>query len=184
MHSLLRCAATLCTMYACFCVIEYEETYVHTHVHTHTHTCIRTHVHTHTHTCIHTHTHTHMRTHTHMHTHAHTCTHTHTHTHTCTHTHTHTNTHTQVLSRSGSEEQQHHFIDLLGLNVDGGLTSGVDGVIRGNEKNCCRLRGLPWSGTPEDVISFFGEIGGDIAPQGVHMVLNAMVREDEDLVHE
>ena len=92
------------------------------------------------------------------------------------HVHTHTHTHTQVLSRSGSVDQQHHFIDLLGLKVKGSISSGVEGVIRGNEKNCTKLRGLPWSATPEDVVSFFGELGNEIAPQGVHMVLNAMVR--------
>ena len=82
----------------------------------------------------------------------------------------------QVLSRSGSVDQQHHFIDLLGLNVNGG--EGTSGVIHGSEKNCVKLRGLPWSSRPEDVISFFGNLGEEIAPQGVHMVLNAMVRQD------
>lgn len=81
----------------------------------------------------------------------------------------------QVLSRSGSVDQQHHFIDLLGLNIDGSMSTQTDGVVRGNEKNCVKLRGLPWSSKPEDVIDFFGELGSDIAPQGVHMVLNAMV---------
>ena len=51
-----------------------------------------------------------------------------------------------------------------------------DGVVRGNEKNCVKLRGLPFSSTAENVVSFFGEYGSDIAPEGVHMVLNAMVR--------
>lgn len=78
----------------------------------------------------------------------------------------------QVLARSGSVEQRHHFIDLLGLNMDSG---NIDGPIRGNEKNCVKLRGLPYSATPEDVILFFGELGTDIAPKGVHIVLNAMV---------
>ena len=83
----------------------------------------------------------------------------------------------QVLSRSGSQEQQHHFIDLLDLNVEGsdGMSSSVDGLVRGNEKNCVKLRGLPWAAKPEDVISFFGDLGSEIAPKGIHMVLSPMV---------
>ena len=81
----------------------------------------------------------------------------------------------QVLSRSGSVEQQRHFIDLLELNVAVDSCND-DGVVRGSERNCVKLRGLPWSSSAEDVIKFFGELGSDIAPQGVHMVLNAMVR--------
>lgn len=72
-------------------------------------------------------------------------------------------------------DQQHHFIDLLGLNVQGDSMYNDDGVVRGNEKNCVRLRGLPFSSKAEDVVKFFGEHGSNIAPQGVHMVLNAMV---------
>ena len=83
----------------------------------------------------------------------------------------------QVLSRSGSQEQQHHFIDLLDLNVESsdGMSSSVDGLVRGNEKNCVKLRGLPWAAKPEDVISFFGDLGSEIAPKGIHMVLSPMV---------
>lgn len=50
-----------------------------------------------------------------------------------------------------------------------------DDVVRGNEKNCVKLRGLPYSASAEDVIAFFDEYGSDIAPHGIHMVLNAVV---------
>ena len=56
--------------------------------------------------------------------------------------------------------------------------SGVckdDVDIHGSESNCVKLRGLPWSSSAEEVIEFFGDLGSDIAPHGVHMVLNAMV---------
>ena len=81
----------------------------------------------------------------------------------------------QVLSRSGSVAQQHHFIDLLGLNVVGSGMNKDEVVVRGSERNCVKLRGLPWASTAEEVIEFFGDLGSDIAPHGVHMVLNAMV---------
>lgn len=82
----------------------------------------------------------------------------------------------QVLSRTGSVDQKHHFIDLLGLNMDGANT---EGLVRGNEKNCVKLRGLPFEATAEDVVTFFGELGSDIAPKGVHMVLNSTVCAQE-----
>lgn len=78
----------------------------------------------------------------------------------------------QVLNRSGSQEQQHRFVDMLGLSME--QDSEGDGL-RGRERNCVKLRGLPWSATPEDVIRFFGELKDDISTHGVHMVLNAMV---------
>ena len=78
----------------------------------------------------------------------------------------------QVLNRSGSQEQQHRFMEMLGLSTE--QDSEGDGL-RGRERNCVKLRGLPWSATPEDVIRFFGELKDDISTHGVHMVLNAMV---------
>ena len=78
----------------------------------------------------------------------------------------------QVLNRSGSQEQQHRFVEMLGLSTE--QDSEGDGL-RGRERNCVKLRGLPWSATPEDVIRFFGELKDDISTHGVHMVLNAMV---------
>ena len=78
----------------------------------------------------------------------------------------------QVLNRSGSQEQQRRFVDMLGLSME--QDSEGDGL-RGRERNCVKLRGLPWSATPEDVIRFFGELKDDISTHGVHMVLNAMV---------
>ena len=63
-------------------------------------------------------------------------------------------------------------MDMLGLSME--QDSEGDGL-RGRERNCVKLRGLPWSATPEDVIRFFGELKDDISTHGVHMVLNAMV---------
>lgn len=48
--------------------------------------------------------------------------------------------------------------------------------LRGHERKCVKLRGLPWSSSPDDVIVFFGDLKDDIASKGVHMVLNANVR--------
>lgn len=45
----------------------------------------------------------------------------------------------------------------------------------GSERNCVKLRGLPWEATPEDVIDFFGDLSRNIEQHGVHMVLNAQV---------
>lgn len=39
-----------------------------------------------------------------------------------------------------------------------------------------RLRGLPYTATIEDILSFLGEAAADIRPHGVHMVLNQQVR--------
>ena len=77
-----------------------------------------------------------------------------------------------MLNRSGTVEQQQHFTDMLGLGGDG--DSDGDGL-RGRERNCVKLRGLPWSASPEEIIKFFGELKDDICTHGVHMVLNAMV---------
>ena len=87
--------------------------------------------------------------------------------------HVHACVELQVLSRTGSLTQQHHFVDVLGLNVEG--SQYEEGVVRGSETNCVRLRGLPYEATAEDVINFFGEEGANIANKGVHMELNSMV---------
>lgn len=77
----------------------------------------------------------------------------------------------QVLSRSGSSEVQRRFGDMLGLEI----TPELDGL-SGSNRDCVKLRGIPYNATAEDVIVFFGDLKEDIAMQGVHMVLNAMVR--------
>ena len=48
-------------------------------------------------------------------------------------------------------------------------------ALRGRDKKFVKLRGLPWSCKPEDIIEFFGGLKDEIAPHGVHMVLNAVV---------
>ena len=68
--------------------------------------------------------------------------------------------------------EQQHFGKLLGLTITGDPELEK---LRGSDKNCVKLRGIPFHATPEDVILFFGELKEDIAIQGVHMVLNAVV---------
>ena len=48
-------------------------------------------------------------------------------------------------------------------------------TLRGRDKKFVKLRGLPWSCKPENIIDFFGSLKDEIAPHGVHMVLNAVV---------
>ena len=50
------------------------------------------------------------------------------------------------------------------------------GVRGGTGRDCVRLRGLPYTATIEDILSFLGEAAADIRPHGVHMVLNQQVR--------
>ena len=49
--------------------------------------------------------------------------------------------------------------------------------LKGRERKYVKLRGLPWSCKPEDIVEFFGSLKEEIAPHGVHMVLNAVVSE-------
>ena len=78
----------------------------------------------------------------------------------------------QVLGRSGSSQKQRHFSELLGLAMD---SSSEMQSLRGRDKKFVKLRGLPWSCKPENIIEFFGSLKDEIAPHGVHMVLNAVV---------
>nr|XP_057939386.1 epithelial splicing regulatory protein 1 isoform X3 [Doryrhamphus excisus] len=47
-------------------------------------------------------------------------------------------------------------------------------------RDCLRLRGLPYTASIEDILSFLGEFTQDIRPQGVHMVLNQQGRPSGD----
>ncbi|XP_064129947.1 epithelial splicing regulatory protein 2 isoform X1 [Loxodonta africana] len=49
-------------------------------------------------------------------------------------------------------------------------------LVAGTGRDCVRLRGLPYTATIEDILSFLGEAAADIRPHGVHMVLNQQVR--------
>ena len=80
----------------------------------------------------------------------------------------------QVLSRSGSTDVQKQFSSILGVSEM--EVQGSYGIAKGSERNCVKLRGLPWATTPEQVIEFFGELKSEIAERGVHMVVNAQVR--------
>ncbi|XP_058900808.1 epithelial splicing regulatory protein 2 isoform X1 [Kogia breviceps] len=50
----------------------------------------------------------------------------------------------------------------------------------GTGRDCVRLRGLPYTATIEDILSFLGEAAADIRPHGVHMVLNQQGRPSGD----
>ncbi|XP_024833892.1 epithelial splicing regulatory protein 2 isoform X4 [Bos taurus] len=50
----------------------------------------------------------------------------------------------------------------------------------GTGRDCVRLRGLPYTATIEDILSFLGEAAVDIRPHGVHMVLNQQGRPSGD----
>ncbi|XP_030155359.1 epithelial splicing regulatory protein 2 isoform X3 [Lynx canadensis] len=50
----------------------------------------------------------------------------------------------------------------------------------GTGRDCVRLRGLPYTATIEDILSFLGDAAADIRPHGVHMVLNQQGRPSGD----
>ncbi|XP_037640174.1 epithelial splicing regulatory protein 1 isoform X2 [Sebastes umbrosus] len=47
-------------------------------------------------------------------------------------------------------------------------------------RDCLRLRGLPYTASIEDILTFLGEFTHDIRPHGVHMVLNQQARPSGD----
>uniref|UniRef100_A0A8C6V5B7 Epithelial splicing regulatory protein 1 n=1 Tax=Neogobius melanostomus TaxID=47308 RepID=A0A8C6V5B7_9GOBI len=50
----------------------------------------------------------------------------------------------------------------------------------GTMRDCLRLRGLPYTASIDDILSFLGEFLHDIRPHGVHMVLNQQGRPSGD----
>ncbi|XP_041650265.1 epithelial splicing regulatory protein 1 isoform X3 [Cheilinus undulatus] len=50
----------------------------------------------------------------------------------------------------------------------------------GGIRDCLRLRGLPYTSSIEDILTFLGEFTHDIRPHGVHMVLNQQGRPSGD----
>ncbi|KAF7669708.1 hypothetical protein LDENG_00147210 [Lucifuga dentata] len=50
----------------------------------------------------------------------------------------------------------------------------------GGVRDCLRLRGLPYTASIEDILTFLGEFTNDIRPHGVHMVLNQQGRPSGD----
>ncbi|XP_028835900.1 epithelial splicing regulatory protein 1 isoform X2 [Denticeps clupeoides] len=56
------------------------------------------------------------------------------------------------------------------------LATGAFPLVTAGLCDCVRLRGLPYDATVQNILEFLGEFTGDIAPHGVHMVLNAQGR--------
>ncbi|XP_068180771.1 epithelial splicing regulatory protein 1 isoform X1 [Antennarius striatus] len=50
----------------------------------------------------------------------------------------------------------------------------------GSMRDCLRMRGLPYTASIEDILTFLGEFTHDIRPHGVHMVLNQQGRPSGD----
>uniref|UniRef100_A0A3Q3VYS6 RRM domain-containing protein n=1 Tax=Mola mola TaxID=94237 RepID=A0A3Q3VYS6_MOLML len=50
----------------------------------------------------------------------------------------------------------------------------------GSMRDCLRLRGLPYTASIEDILTFLGEFTHNIKPHGVHMVLNQQGRPSGD----
>ncbi|KAM3872929.1 epithelial splicing regulatory protein 1 [Diretmus argenteus] len=50
----------------------------------------------------------------------------------------------------------------------------------GGVRDCLRLRGLPYTASIEDILTFLGEFTHDVRPHGVHMVLNQQGRPSGD----
>jgi len=46
-------------------------------------------------------------------------------------------------------------------------------ITQGTQRDCIRLRGLPFEATVQDILNFLGEYAPSIVFQGVHMVYNA-----------
>lgn len=53
----------------------------------------------------------------------------------------------------------------------------------GSIRDCLRLRGLPYTASIEDILTFLGEFTHDIRPHGVHMVLNQQVHAATSSTH-
>lgn len=49
-------------------------------------------------------------------------------------------------------------------------------ITRGTNRNCIRLRGLPYEANIENILEFLGEHAKKIVHMGVHMVYNVQVR--------
>jgi len=50
-------------------------------------------------------------------------------------------------------------------------------ITSGTQKDCIRMRGLPFEASVTDIITFLGEYSRNIVYQGVHMVFNAQVSD-------
>lgn len=57
-------------------------------------------------------------------------------------------------------------------------------ITSGTEKNCIRLRGLPYESKVEHILHFLEDFAKHIVYQGVHLVYNAQVRNKSQIVHQ
>ena len=48
-------------------------------------------------------------------------------------------------------------------------------ITSGNNRDCVRLRGLPFEASVTDIVTFLGEHSRDVVSQGVHLIYNAEV---------
>uniref|UniRef100_A0A803YPR8 Epithelial splicing regulatory protein 1 n=1 Tax=Meleagris gallopavo TaxID=9103 RepID=A0A803YPR8_MELGA len=70
--------------------------------------------------------------------------------------------------------------DLLGRRYIELFRSTAAEVQQVLNRDCIRLRGLPYAATIEDILDFLGEFSTDIRTHGVHMVLNHQGRPSGD----
>uniref|UniRef100_A0A8C5IM85 Epithelial splicing regulatory protein 1 n=1 Tax=Junco hyemalis TaxID=40217 RepID=A0A8C5IM85_JUNHY len=70
--------------------------------------------------------------------------------------------------------------DLLGKRYIELFRSTAAEVQQVLNRDCIRLRGLPYAATIEDILEFLGEFSTDIRTHGVHMVLNHQGRPSGD----
>lgn len=92
---------------------------------------------------------------------------------------------TQVLNRSldprtpSTDNRNMQEVALLAVPTFNGLvpsTTPHQVITSGCQRDCIRLRGLPFEASVTDIVTFLAEHARDIVSQGVHLIYNAEVR--------